>query len=790
MNKKKLIQLKTDILPLALLFILPIIYLSGALFSSSKVLGSPSTDLKSFFFTKIYSFNSIAELSIPFWNPYVFGGMPFMATIHPAIFYPFNIICAVLPIVFAINWSIAFHLFLSAAFTYYLLKYHGADRFGAATAGIVYAFSAPQIMHIYAGHLIVLAAMVWTPLMSLFLERFIKEGEGKYGIFLSLTVAIQLLAGYPQYLFYSLIMISLQCIVSLIWLRMDGINWSKIWPKGLAFAGFISLGLAMSAVQILPTAEMTKYSTRENLSYEWISIFSFPPENLLTLLIPDFFGDMLKTPYWGKNYLWEMTAYVGIMPLLLAMIAVFYVRRRVVWFFAGVAIVSIILAMGKYTPLLEFLYNYVPGFHLFRGNSKFIFITALSMAVLSGFGADALTKSTDGLKKAFKALIIGFGVVMAAGTLIIYTVCDEGWFRWAINRAVSSSDFYSNPAPFLLRGFESVAVGSFYDAILWAIGLIIAGTAVLLLYSYGKLKEKVLMATIIMIIVFDLFTFGMRYMVTFDSREVYWDKDVVNFLKQDKEPFRVIAPEMAINSGAASGIEILSGYDTIMVKRYSEIINFSQGASPDEPMLWLDIRSVNKLTDLLNAKYLILESGWPVNNPAFRTVFDDGRYRIYQNLNALPRAFVVHGYKIINGRDGIFKELESPGFNPALSAITEEEVDGLLNSPSAKSPTPSFISYSPNRITIEAYLTAPGLFVLGDIWYPGWKAFVDGKETKIYRTNYVMRGVALSEGRHRVEFRYDPLSFKIGGLISLTSLIFVTAFLIWDWRRREIRNRN
>lgn len=781
------LKFRDDIIAIVIFLVLPVIYLSSALFSGSEVLGSQFTDMRSeFFYTRFFGFNIVSSFSVPLWNPYIFSGMPFIATLHPAIFYPLNLIFTILPITYATNWSIALHLFLSGVFTYFLLKYYGISRFGSMVAGIVYTFSAPQIMHIYAGHLNVLTAMVWTPLMFLFLDRLVRGDGLKYGAYLSVTIAMQLLAGQPQYLFYSMIALSLYLFSLLIRLRIDRTGWSNIWPKALAFAGFILLGLALSAIQILPTMEMTRYSTRESLSYEWVSLFSFPPENLVTFIVPDFFGNMLNTPYWGKNYLWEMSAYVGIVPLLLAAMAIFLVRNRVVCFFSGLAVVSVILAFGKYTHLLKLLYLYVPGFNLFRGNSKFIFLTAFSLAVLSGFGADAVIKGVEGLNRRFRLVIICFIISLSSGFLVMYANFDEAWFRGAVNDVIRSGDFYDNPTAFMQNGFKTVAAASFRSGMLWSMALLISGGALLLLYSYGKLKEKALMFALLLIIVLDLFTFGMRYMVTFNSREVSWDNEVVAFLKgTEREPFRVVFADNDINGGMASGIESLSGYDTIMVKRYSEFINLSQNDPPDKPILWVGIKSVNKLTDLLNAKYLILPLGSAFNNLSYREVFTNKNFRVLQNLDVLPRAFIVHASKVVKGRDSIFREMLSPDFKPATSAIIEEAPENWLNNPAVNSPTPKFIKYSPNTITIDAYLNAPGLLVLGDVYYPGWKAFVDGSEAKIYKTNYVMRGVTLPEGRHTVEFRYDPLSYKIGWIISLTSLFFAVGLLIRDWRRDE-----
>lgn len=785
MKETGIAKLKEDAFPLAFLFILPLLYLKEALFFTDNILGSPLTDIKVEAYGKLFGYRELLNSSIPLWNPYHFAGMPFAAAPGTAFFYPFNLICAFLPIHYAINWDIALHLFFSETFTYYLLRNYGVTRFGSMMAGIVYAFSAPQIMHIYAGHLIAVTSMPWTPLLFLFLDKLIRGCNLKYGILLSVAIALQLLAGYTQYLFYSMIAISLYSLLILINLYLNGRGWAEIGKRGLFFAIFVLFGIFISGVQILPTMEMMNNSTRQNLTYEWVSIFSFPPENLITLLVPDFFGDMLNTSYWGKNYLWEMTAYVGIFPLLLAFVAIFYARRRVVWFFAGLTILSIILSMGKYTPLLKFLYHYFPGFNLFRGNSKFIFLTALSISVLSGFGMDALMKGLNNIKR-FRLGILGVGVFLSTGLSTMSIALEASWFRGVINKVLSSpDDIYSDVTPFLKKGFEDVVMMNFRNGIVWTSVLLVSGVTILLLHSYGKIKEKIVVFAIFGIVIFDLFTFGMRYMTTFDIRETYLDKEVVTFLKKDKGPFRVVAPELNPNMGMASGIETLSGYDNMMIRRYSEFINLSQDKPLDRPDLWLNITKINPLTNLLNAKYIVLTSTPKLKGPSYKLIFDNGSFSVYHDIKSLPRAFVVHAEKVITDRESIFREMSAAEFNPTAYAIVEEESSLHLTNSMAKSPLPRFIEYSPNVMRIEAYLNHPGLLVLGDVYFPGWKAFVDGKETKIYKTNYVMRGVAVPQGRHIVEFRYDPLSFKIGASISLMSLIFVACFLIWDWRRDE-----
>ena len=788
--ENKLLRIKEDWPAFSLMFILVMIFLHNGLFpiGGPQVLSSPYTDTRSYFFPILsFGFDLLSKGTIPLWNPYIFCGTPFIAIIQTAIFYPLNFLYLILPLGSAINWTIFLHLFLSGIFIYYLLKNYDISCFGSIVASIVYTFGASHIMHIFAGHLVVIATMTWIPLMFLSLDRFIRSGEYKYGLLLSFAIALQLLAGYPQYLFYSMLALSFYFLCLIIWLRIDGARWNKIKLKCIAFVLLIILGLVISAIQILPTAEMIKYSTRHNLPYEWISSFSLPPENLITFLIPDFFGDMLKIPYWGKNYLWEMTAYVGIMPLLLALIALFYVRKRVVWFFGILGIVSLILALGKYTPLLKLLYTYIPGFNLFRGNSKFIFLNALSLAALSGFGIDVFLKGLSDLKKhRIKIGVIAISTLIITALVLMVKFFDESWFKEAINRAVYSGDFYSNSRAVLQVGFETIAAVNFRNCAMRTIILLILGVTILLLYTYRKLGKKAFIALIFAIIVSDLFSFGMHYMVTFDSKQLYWNNEVIGFLKKDKTPFRVIAPQMDVNSGMVAKIETLNGNDAMMIKRYSEFINFSQGISPNTHILWINVITVNKLIDLLNAKYLLLPCEGKIDIPSLALVFDNGRKCIYHNLNALPRAFIVHNTKIIKDRDNIFKEMISPEFDPMKYAIIEDkfETDYFLPYKSTnQNSVVKIIKHSPNEVIMETDLNEAGLLILGDIYYPGWKVYVDNKIDKIYRANYVMRAVYLKEGNHTVRFIYDPLSFKVGLIITLLTLLIIFIYFI---RRKNI----
>ena len=328
MKLNKLIDIKKDYLSYFFLIIASALYLYRGIFSNTDVLGAAHTDLRTvFYYTRFFGYTSLKAGTFPFWNPSVFGGIPFVGTLHTAIFYPLNIIFLLLPINLAINWSIFIHLLLSGFFTYLLLKYYGLCRRAAIVGAVIYAFCAPQIMHVYAGHLNVIGSMCWLPLMFLFTDDFFRKKSIKSGFYLSLCLCIQFFAGQPQYLFYSII--SLCFYVFFLGAELYPQCHSKvvIIKRTLLFIFFVVFGFLLSSVQIFSTAFLTKHSTRTGLDFAWISSFSLPFQSLITFFVPDFFGDMLRSPYWGKNYLWEMSTYIGIGGFFLAAVSIFSIKK-------------------------------------------------------------------------------------------------------------------------------------------------------------------------------------------------------------------------------------------------------------------------------------------------------------------------------------------------------------------------------------------------------------------------------------------------------------------------------
>ncbi|NUO08719.1 MAG: YfhO family protein [Candidatus Brocadia sp.] len=816
---------KYDWFVILTLFLLTLAYFYNVVIPTGyNVLSDQNTDTRhQLFYWRYFGFNTLGKGTIPLWNPYIYGGTPFIGGVQSAIFYPLNLIFLVFPIPVAINYSIILHVFLSGLFTYLYLRYlnlsmsqakhgqtslsvpplsdqsevpqtklrSGLSRSSCMIASIIFMFCAPQIFHVYPGHLPNLCTMIWLPLILLFSELFIRTRNFFYVLPGGVAVAFNILAGHPQYFFYTAIAVVIYFIIRITQELRGHRNWKYLGYHTAGVFIMYVMGASLAAIQLLPAFEMVQHSARQTISYEWVGQFSLAPENFITLFIPEFFGDSLKTPYWGRYYLWEMSLYVGIIPLLLSAVASIYDRNKFTKTFLIMALITTILALGKFTPLFKILYAIVPGFNMFRGNSKFIFIVAFSLSVLSGFGAEYLQRGVFMEKKITRFFHITIGVIAAISVfLLIFFLFRAGYGTWhgIIQKVCSWGDRYTtlpslNDARFLHATFAVAARGAVKFIILSVLSLLAIG-----LWMNGRLRSQILVPIIMAVIFTDLWCFGNQYMVTFDARQCFWNQEILNVLKNDPGPFRITTVgHFELNQGMAHDISNIGGYDANVIKEYSEFINLSDGKPVKEPRIVMEVAQLTRLTNLLNVKYILLPAHVRLEHPAIKLIFHDSKYALFQNTQALSRAFIVHEAKTLQGRDAIFKELSGSEFNPKKYIILEEPsrlTKGTATGNLQQEPDPTILEYTPNSVTIKASLSEDGYLILGDTFYPGWNVYIDGKKGRVLKTDYILRSVFLEKGDHMVKFIYEPKSFTIGMIITLTSIVILIPVSVFCIRRR------
>lgn len=781
-------------------------------------------DLIRFFYPlREFSVNEIMAGRIPLWNPYIHCGSPHLAELQTCVFYPLSVIYLLFSYSQGFNYFIIAHVFLAGFFTYLLMREWRYSRYAAFFSAIVFMFSGYiiSVINLPAS----LASVIWLPLVILFYERALKKEWVKNSIITGIFMALMLLGGDPIILYATVFILILFGILSPFPCGGQGTLFvgpsarcgsshsqsttltsagkrAKLIGKCLLLALLISVGL--SCFQILPFLEFVKYSSRGAMDFSEASMWSLPLYALLDLFIPYLSeSDYLYKSYWTRQS-WLLVYYMGVFTMICAFISLKFdtTKRRRVFFY--ILMLGLVLSFGRYTPIYYFLYRIMPGFSLQRYPIKFFFMVAFALAVLAGMGLDYYRKNISELKEFLKA-------ILTAGFIVSF-------FYLIINLN------FAEICSFLYRKILDIAPG-FMDKrdTLWqlvfvgvynlrrAIGIFMLLSLFMFLGSSKKIRSNLLIPVLLLVAFSDIFTANKNVYLNMDIDEYLEPGESIEFLKKDEGLFRIFdspatlrqntfVPEkdyfdgvralkerMISNRGVNFGIYDAYGYGSLYNKKHEELII---------AITELDLPDETNLLNLLNVKYLISPKEFDAKG--YRVVMKTSKVNIYENENVLPRAFLVDKAIVIKNKKEILRKLKTKDFDPAKEIILEEDfsftsprttrVQGSHESPpqgyrAVTSPeTVDILKYSPNEIILEARVNESKFLIISDSYYPGWKVFVDGKRDKIYRADYILRAVHLGPGKHIIKFTYDPLSFKIGAIVTLVTVLMITIL----WIRKKL----
>jgi hypothetical protein len=475
--------------------------------------------------------------------------------------------------------------------------------------------------------------------------------------------------------------------------------------------------------------------------------------------------------------------------------------RRFGWFFL---VTSIVLVAKNYgMPLVNWV-GELPVLNLIDFPQYSAPALGLSVAVMGGVGLDWLSREER------RGWLPGLVALAFVGLLL-------GWLVW-LNRLVMPS------LPPTHRWVQLAFPGV----------LVLVSAGIVLAVGQGRLRPRtgtVLLAALIAAELF-AFTVPMKSQVApllrvaggseafkFVDRPRRYDTftppPFVEFLKRDRSVYRVLGLNYILhtNTGMAFDVDDIRGLTATTVERYLLLVEeflkdqpghrFTRAFTEDltsgspDPSL-----ADNPVLDLLNVKYLIAppprgggesptgDSRGPSSQ--FRLVYR-GEVRVYENLRAFPRAFVVHRAEVVAGPEEAVERMRRPGFDPARTALIEGEIpDAQLAAmgtvPEEDGSSVQIDRYEDDRVDLVARLENAGLLVLSDSYYPGWKAYVDGRERPIHPTDAALRSVFLEAGTHEVTFVYGPPSFTAGAAISALAVLALAGYgLVSRIRRRRAR---
>lgn len=774
-------------LPWGLLFILTMILFSGFVFSDGMLFGTDTVEagvmFRSFYASFVKEYHAV-----PQWNPYLFGGMPFVDAMHGDTFYPLAVLQFIMPIHRALGWKLVLTVFLAGAFTYFCMRAFRFSRLVSLICAIAYMFSANLVSWVYGGQDGRMYVTSLLPLLFFFLQRALDTKKWIYYMGLGFSIGLLILANHPQLAYYALWAVGLYFVFFLasdFLANKEKVISLRIRPLVKPIVFFILaviIGLGLSLVQLLPPyIYVNKYSPRAEggRGYEYAVSWSAHPEELASQVVPEFCGYSTReeNTYWGRNPFKQNADYGGIIPLVFAFLAFFFVRDKKRWFFLGLSGLAVIYSLGGHTPIYRLFYHLVPQVKNFRAPGLILFVLIFSVVFLSGLFIQRLFKGIREAaeqKKLFKLLLIIVAVFF--GIALLFSVAGDAllsiWKGILYPGIASFKDrTMSQNLPNIVKGFWLVT---------FLVGL--AAAAVYLLVKQ-RISPTLFAVWICVLVIFDLWRVDAKFIRDFDYQAHFRRDSVIEFLQKDEEKFRVMSlpgTHQSQNILAFYDLMQVFGYHGNQLKAYDDFTErkYRESARTQEEygQRYAQFLFGNK-PDLLNVKYVL--SPQPIDHPKFRQVFQGDGIYVFQNQTYLPRARVVFDYQVIEDRDKILDRIDDPDFDYRNAIILKEEAGvspGLADTSSA-SGTARMVKDEINSQLVIANLSRPGFLILSENYYPSWKAYVDGRETKIYRANYLFRAVHLDQGEHEVRFVLESGPYRVGKTSTLLTSVLLLALL-------------
>ena len=693
-----------------------------------------------------------------FWNANLANGLPILGEGQIGHFYPFNLIFfSLFPISTAFTLSILAHFLIAALSTYLFVRLIlKLSPVSALISSLSFALSGFFVIHLI--HLNMLEVFAWIPLVFLILELLmVKKNYLLSFVSLTLIFACQFLAGHPSILFQITIVIALYLLARVF---LSGkITVSAFLPVFIfAFAFILAAGLA--APQTLPTWEFTQASSRSTgLTFEEATSFLFPLKHLLTFLLPwkfDVIKDTTDNFLTGDQAnLWETYGYIGLIPLVLVFLALIRTGKYLVTggalrsagrrttagvpavgliIFAVLTLFTLLLALGRTTPVFYFIWTWVPGAKLFRYPTRFMVLATFGLAILAAYGWQIIEEKI--IKSDYNKHAAAYRLLSLPLIVVIIISADLCLTQWRVHQTADQKWWFKDlkTAEFLQKNLGLYRYYSF-------------GTTNL---KYSTARDLALQRQAQELLPANFNLFYQLSTNNFQSgilpeTQIILGKAVKNRTQFDPKSLSLILNDDFLKILSLQGVKYLLS-DLLLEHKDLQLV--------------LTVNLDAQLTHIIPQ---VTAGGVEIKEIPTKNVY------VYENKKVMPRAFLV-GSLVQAGENWEKIDLSQADFSRTLFLPDQTQTPESLKDSKFKSGEAKITSYSDERVEIKTDSNTASFLVLTDSFYPGWQSTVDGANTPILRADYSFRAVAVPKGQHTITFSYQPQSFKTGLKISLVSL--------------------
>jgi len=734
-----------------------LIICAGIFFLFFKPLVSPgeilnfSDVIHVWYFFKYFTVQSIRKFGeLPLWNPLIYSGVPLVGNPQSTFFYPPFLIFFFLPVQWAITLLFAAHMVFAGMGMYIFARKKQLPFVAALFAAAVFILNRKTVGHVFAGHLTQTCSWSYIPWLFICLEKLSARGNLKNIVLFSICVSMIFFCGQMQIFYYQMV-IGLVYLLTLI----SGAKSNPAKTISVYLAGVFT-AVALVCVSLLPVLETVfEFHRAGGTDYIFATSDSLKLSDFITLIYPNYF----VTPAPGSNtdnlFFWEHAVYIGIAPLFLSLISYNTLRKKKLWFFLCLAVFSIMFSLGSNSPLFKIMYLAVPGIKYFRCPARMYLFASFSAAILSGFALQYVMDNTKSISvKHLCRLMFIIGLIAVFFNEVSF--------------------FYSGK---MIGGSTKV------------IAVIFLTWSVLLLRNRFSIGKTFFAVMIFAVTLFDLGSLAYPIIKSVALQNIFPNTKIYEHIINDRSIFRVFDNSGAMPQyvGAQLNIQQVGGDEPVMLGRYLDYIDemyvkqkSQEGIEPTKSgfeqadlRLKFDWRYLN----LLNAKYVY--SFYPIKHGNLQLVesFDmdqvntDYLYGAYPELIKAPKMLQAKTYLYLNHYC-----LQRAFAIPSESESIDEAVDSVLSNAEKRVMPAKIIDYQPNKLSFEMNVPVKSYFIVSEIFYPGWKAYVNKKEVLIKPVKNLFRGLDLPPGENHIEFVYCPVTFSAGKIVSVSA--WIALFLV------------
>jgi len=740
----------------------------------------------------------------PLWTNSIFSGMPAYLI---STLYPGNLMKQADTVLRLFGMPVSV-LFLSMLGFYVLLLIFGVNQWLAITGAIAYGFSSFFFQVLVAGHNTQAIALAYMAPMIGGIYYTYRRDMLKGALFTAFIVALEIQANHPQITYYGLMCLLVFGIVEFIYSLKNKTVIKFLKTSALLILPFV-IAMGINFASLYTTYEYGKYSIRgksdltalnsnttSGLNKDYITTWSYGVDETFNLLIPNYKGGSSRPfdrtsetfkvlsqnnnvaaanqfqKYWGTQPGTDGPHYVGAIVIFLFVLGLILIKGPEKWWLLAATILSVMLSWGKnFMPFSNLFIDYFPGYNKFRAVTMTLVIAELCIPLLGFLALRDIFNGTVSRKEILKGLKIAAGVTGGFLLLVLIIPGIAGSFLGQ----------NENDLPTWLK--DALVIdrkGLLRSDALRSLIFILLSAGVIFAFITDKLKKEYSILIVAFLIFIDLWTVDKRYLdadkferpsaiqksfaPTVADAMILKDPSEHRVLNLTVSPFNDNSPTSYFHNS-------IGGYHGAKMERYQELIDSciypeltaftavaGKAKSLEELQLSLNNAPIPVL-NMLNTKYVIYDaSALPLINP-----------------NSLGNAWFV-GKAVIaenaNNEISLVKTL-----NPSKEATIDKTFQDQVTKtafPVAENEKITLVSYQPDELVYKSSAKEDKLAVFSEIYYPaGWKCFVDGKESKYFRADWVLRAMIVPAGDHEIKFVFRPASYYTGNKVSLASSVLL-----------------